>query len=68
MAKWWMGGAIALVGLIALMTWIASWTDRAQAQDTEDLAALNRGVIQLYRTGKYGEGIELANRSLVFRL
>jgi CHAT domain-containing protein/tetratricopeptide (TPR) repeat protein len=55
-------GAVALITFVALVG--SSWPIRTQAQDPDELGALNRQVLQLYQAGKYAEATGIAKKLL----
>ena len=55
----WIAGATTV--FLALVVLVAT---PSQTRSAEDLAALNKQVGQLYRQGKYGEAIPIAERGL----
>jgi esterase/lipase superfamily enzyme/Tfp pilus assembly protein PilF len=61
MASWWLRGA-ALIVLAALL--VGAGSTSATAQDTNDIDALNRQVVQLYQAGNYAEAERNAERAV----
>jgi tetratricopeptide (TPR) repeat protein len=53
------GALILLLGASAGVEPVAAW-----AQDSDDVAAINSKVAQLYKQGKYSEATEVAKRAL----
>src|SRR5258708_2130831 len=62
MAGQWKRRGVALIVLAVLMVIAAPMQTRAQS--TNDLPALNERISELYRAGKFGEAIPLAEKSL----
>src|SRR6476619_441018 len=60
----WLECRVALVALLATLVLVVGKLG-AQAQGTDDLAALNQQVVKLYQAGKYAEATDIAKRSLV---
>jgi outer membrane receptor for monomeric catechols len=59
----WGWRAVALTGFVTLLAAIAPLA--AQQAQRDDIDALNRQVVQLYRAGQYAKAMELAKQSAV---
>src|SRR5271163_4387007 len=60
MVGWWLQPWVALIVLAALLAIIASM--QARTRGTDDLAALNKRISELYSAGKFGGEIPLAEK------